>query len=78
MISFDKKKCPFPKFPSFGFDSILEIIYLGSLGLLQIFIVVIALSKGKFKTFIEFQINRPQRNKDNYIKRILFMHITFS
>ena len=51
---FEKKKCPFPKFPSFWFCPILEIEnfeILESFHLLQIFIVSITLSMGKVKTF---------------------------
>ena len=54
-----------------------------SFALPQIFIVSIALSIGKLKTFIEFEVNRPyvywlKETKMTYVKRILFMHITFS
>ena len=54
MMWFEKKKYPFPSFPSFRFCPILEIEYLEtseSSHLLQIFIVSITLSMGKFKTF---------------------------
>ena len=57
MMWFEKKKCPFPRFPSFRFCPILEIENLEtseSFHLLQIFTVYITLSMG-----IEFQINIP-------------------
>ena len=63
MMWFEKKKCPFPRFPSFRFCPILEIENLEtseSFHLLQIFVVSIKLSMGKLKTLIEFQINIPQ------------------
>ena len=51
---FEKKKCSFPRFPSFRFCPILEIENLEtskSFRLLQIFIVSVALNMGKIKTF---------------------------
>ena len=63
MMWFEKKKCPFPRFPSFRFCPILEIENLEtseSFHLLQIFVLSIKLSMGKLKTLIEFQINIPQ------------------
>ena len=62
MMWFEKKKCPFPRFPSFRFCPILEIENLEtseSFHLLQIFIVSITLSMGKVKTSSEFEINIP-------------------
>ena len=49
---FEKKKCPFPRFPSFRFCPILEIENLEtseSFHLLQFFIVSVELSMGKIK-----------------------------
>ena len=54
MMGFEKKKCPFPKFPRFQFCPILEIENLETLEsfhLIQTFIVSITLSMGKVKTF---------------------------
>ena len=51
---FEKKKCSFPRFPSFRFCPILAIENLEtseSFRLLQIFIVSVALNMGKIKTF---------------------------
>ena len=50
----EEKKCPFPRFPGFRFFAMLEIENLEtseSFPLLQIFIVSVALSMGKIKTF---------------------------
>ena len=61
---FGKKKCPFPKFPSFRFCPILEIENLEtseSFRLLQIFIALVE----RLKLFTESQINvSGQLNKD--------------
>ena len=50
----EKKKCPFPRFPGLQFFPILEIENLEtseSFPLPQIFVVSVALSMGKIKTF---------------------------
>ena len=57
---FEKKKCPFPRFPGFRFCLILEIGNLETsecFRLLQFLIVSVAWER--LKPFIEFQINRP-------------------
>ena len=60
---FEKKNCPFPRFPGFQFFPILEIEYLETsenFPLLQIFIVSVTLKAlERLKLFIEFQITRP-------------------
>ena len=51
---FEKKKCPCPRFPNFQFCPIFEIENLEtweSFRILQVFIVSVALSMGKIKTF---------------------------
>ena len=53
-VWFEKEKCPFPRISGFRFCTILEIENLEtseSFRLLQFFIVLIALSMGKIKTF---------------------------
>ena len=65
---FEKKKCPFPKFPSFRFCPILEIENLEtseSFRLLQVLITSFA----RLKPFAESQINvSRQINKDTVYK----------
>ena len=65
---FKKKKCSFPRFPSFRYCPILEIEKLEtseSFRLLQMFNVLVA----TLKPFSEFQINASRQiNKDTIYK----------
>ena len=71
---FEKKKCQFPRFPSFRFCPILEIENLETseiFRLLQIFIALVT----RLKPFIASQINvSRQIKKDTVYKKACFLH----